>query len=78
MDEKEIVGILREILNFRNEIREKGNSDYDRISNKDILLHLLVKFEKIEQRVTFLEAKVKMCLWFIPVIIAMIGVLKIF
>lgn len=77
MDEKEVIDMLRKILTFRKEVREKGNSDYDRISNKDILLHILVKLDHMEERVSSTEAKQKMMLLFIPVLIALIGASKI-
>lgn len=78
MSDKEIEKILREILNFRREVREKGNSDYDRISNKDILLHLLVKLDSLESRISKAEAKTKILMWVIPALIALVGTLKIF
>jgi hypothetical protein len=78
MDEKEVINMLRKILNFRKEIRQKGNSDYDRVSNKDILLHILVKLDRMEERVSITEAKQKMMMWFVPIILALIGISKIF
>jgi hypothetical protein len=77
MEEKEVVELLRTILNFRKEIREKSNSDYDRISNKDILLHILMKLDKMEERVANTEAKQKMMMWFIPVLLTLIGLTKL-
>lgn len=77
MDESEVIEMLRKILNFRKEVREKGNSDYDRISNKDILLHILVKLDNMEVRVAKTEAKQKMFIWVIPVLLTLIGITKV-
>jgi len=77
MNEDEIIKMLRKILEFRNEIREKGNSDYDRISNKDILLHILTKLDKIEERTVKNESKIKILMWLIPVILTLVGLSRV-
>jgi hypothetical protein len=77
MEEKDVLDMLRKILNFRKEVREKGNSDYDRISNKDILLHILVKLDRMEERVSKTEAKQKILMWVIPVLVALIGLSRV-
>jgi hypothetical protein len=77
MEEKDVLDMLRKILNFRKEVREKGNSDYDRISNKDILLHILVKLDRMEERFSETEAKQKILMWVIPVLAALIGLSRV-
>lgn len=77
MNEKEIVDLLRELLTFKQEIKEKGNSDYDRISNKDILLHLLMKLDSIEKRIAKTETKQQMLMWFIPILLAIVGISRV-
>lgn len=72
MKEKEIKELLRAVKNFRAELREKGNSDYDRVSNKDVLFYFLSKFEGLERRVTKTETRQKMFLGLIPIAVAIV------
>lgn len=72
MEEKEIKKLLRAVKNFREELKEKGNSDYDRVSNKDVLFYFITRFEGLEKRVTKTEARQKIFMWLMPILIGII------
>ena len=58
---------MRNIKKVAKEYREKNGND--KITNKELLWFVISKFDTLENRVSKTETKVKMMMWFIPVII---------
>lgn len=63
--EDEVQEILENLYNFKDKVRESGNSKYIRLSNKDILFAVLKKLNDMDKknckqdtRLTRLEATV--------------------
>ena len=67
MKEDDVLQLLKDIREFKKEFREKGNSYYDRLSNKDILFFFLNEIRNLDRRVTKVETKQKIFMWLIPV-----------
>lgn len=70
MKEEEIKKLLKDVKNFREELRTKGNSDYDRVSNKDVLFYFLSRFEGLDRRLTKTETRQKMLVGLIPILVS--------
>ena len=69
MEEDTVKQLLNDIRKFRDEFKSKGNSYYERLSNKDILFFFLNEIRNLDRRVTKTETRQKIFLWFIPVCI---------
>jgi hypothetical protein len=75
--EEQVKQILENLYDFKEQVRNAGNSKYIRLSNKDILFALLVKMNKLQEencnqnkRLTRLESVVYVG---IPIIVAVVG-----
>lgn len=75
MNDKEVQRLFSEIKQLKKELREKGNGDYSKLNSKDILFYFLTRMEKIDTRLTRVEAIQKIFMWLIPIMVTATGVL---
>ena len=75
MEEDTVKQLLNDIRKFRDEFKSKGNSYYDRLSNKDILFFFLNEMRNLDRRVTKTETRQKIFMWMIPICIGIGGII---
>ena len=74
MEKQNVEQLLNDIREFRDDFKKKGNSYYERLSNKDILFFFLNEIRSLDRRVTKVETRQKVFMWIVPVLIGILGV----
>ena len=75
MEDTDVKQLLNDIRKFRDEFKSKGNSYYERLSNKDILFYFLNEIRNLDTRVTKIETRQKIFMWLILACIGIGGII---